>query len=159
MFAQNTGQKRGHADMPEKDTLPTTIYYSSWAMLVVCVFMFNDYQPPMSSLCNYPGPKSFSWQGGQSLCAKEIPRYGCCSDELSLAPNVAGEVLLTGTWWMSGKLTRILETSEERKSRKQMVRNLPTSLPFASITPWKLTYPLKIGGWKMIHFLLKWSLF
>ncbi len=27
------------------------------------------------------------------------------------------------------------------------------------ITSWKLTYPLKIDGWKIIHFLWKWFLF
>ena len=26
-------------------------------------------------------------------------------------------------------------------------------------SPWKLTYPLKIDGWMMIDFLLRWSLF
>ena len=27
------------------------------------------------------------------------------------------------------------------------------------VHPWRLTYSLKIDGWKMIHFLLTWSLF
>ncbi len=29
----------------------------------------------------------------------------------------------------------------------------------SQLPPWKLTYALNINGWKMIHFLLKWSLF
>ncbi len=27
------------------------------------------------------------------------------------------------------------------------------------VPPWKLTYPLKMDAWKIIHFLLKWSFF